>query len=161
MAAGAQVLRPGGGRRIDVCSRTFLVKAGADRPDGGDFSVLELCLGAGQQGPSPHVHRRHEELFYVVEGVFEFLLDTDRSQLGPGSFIRVPPGCRHSFSNPGRGPARFVAMASPAGMEQAFEEMATLSDRGALDERAILRLWARYDTELSPTMSTVSCEVRP
>jgi uncharacterized cupin superfamily protein len=39
-----------------------------DEDTGGGYSVHDNTIPAGSPGPRPHIHRRHEEAFYVLEG---------------------------------------------------------------------------------------------
>jgi uncharacterized cupin superfamily protein len=145
-----EVVRAGQGRPIDLESRKFLIKAAAGRPGGRDFSVLELTVEAGDPGPIPHTHNTYEELFYILEGEFDFLVGDDRHRVGPGDLVRIPPGCQHAFSNPGTKPARWLGIACPAGIEMAFEEMAELRTSGRLSAETLMEVGRRYDTEHHP-----------
>ena len=75
MNAG-EILGPGEGEVIALPGVTAVFKAVGDRRP-GDFVVLELTADPGFAGPRPHLHRRHEELFYVLEGQFDFFVDGD------------------------------------------------------------------------------------
>jgi quercetin dioxygenase-like cupin family protein len=39
-----------------------------DEDTGGSYSVHDNIFPAGSPGPLPHLHRDHEETFYVLEG---------------------------------------------------------------------------------------------
>ena len=78
------------------------------------------CRPAG--GPPPHVHRREDETFYLIEGEVEFLLEEERITAGPGDFVNIPRGAVHCFRNTGAETARMVLTFTPAGIEQFFEE---------------------------------------
>ena len=64
--------------------------------------VTEARYGPGQPGANPHVHRRHADLFHVVEGGLEFLLGPNHAwhRLGPGQTVIAPPGVIHGFQLP-------------------------------------------------------------
>ena len=109
-----QVFGPGQGRVIPLPGATMVFKALSGR-ESGDCVVGEFTAEAGFAGPRPHAHRRHEELFYVLEGEFDFFLGDRTVRLGPGSFINVPPGVMHDFRNPGALPARWLGIVSPWG----------------------------------------------
>ena len=145
MTAG-EILGPGQGKVIALPGVTAVFKAVAD-PRPGDFVVLELTAEPGFAGPRPHVHHRHEELFYVLEGQFDFFVDGDVRRVGPGSFVTVPPGVMHDFRNPGTDPARWLGIASPAGLDRYFEEVLALVAAGTFSEEELRRLRLRYDTE--------------
>ena len=39
--------------------------------------VLEAIEYSGPETPPPHIHRDHDELFYILEGSFKFILGHD------------------------------------------------------------------------------------
>src|SRR5690242_6316598 len=104
-----QILAPGEGKVIALPGVTAVFKAVTDR-NPGDFVVLELTADPGFAGPRPHVHHTHEELFYVLDGEFDFFVGGEIRRVGAGSFLNVPPGVMHDFRNPGTGPARWLGI---------------------------------------------------
>ncbi len=142
----SQVLAPGEGKVIPLPGATMVFKALSGRVS-GDYIVGEFTAEAGFAGPRPHVHRKHEELFYVLEGEFDFFVGDRSVRLGPGSFVNVPPGVVHDFRNPGVLPARWLGIASPGGLDRYFEEAMTLVAEGRLSDEALRELRLRYDTE--------------
>jgi hypothetical protein len=42
---------------------------------------------------------------------------------GPGSFVHLPKDVPHAYENVGTGPARFLGLMVPAGLEKFFEEV--------------------------------------
>jgi quercetin dioxygenase-like cupin family protein len=87
---GAMYLGPG-----DVYR--FLV-TGADTACA--YFAMEAIVAPGG-GPPPHIHRREDETFYVVE---------------------VPRGTVHRFENQGTEAMRMILTLTPAGIEKFFEE---------------------------------------
>jgi mannose-6-phosphate isomerase-like protein (cupin superfamily) len=141
-----QVLGPGEGKVIPLPGATMVFKALSGRAS-GDYIVGEFTADGGFPGPRPHVHRTHEELFYVLEGEFDFFLGDRVLRLGPGSFVNVPPGVVHDFRNPAALPARWLGIASPGGLDRYFEEVMALAAEGRLTEQTQRELRLRYDTE--------------
>jgi mannose-6-phosphate isomerase-like protein (cupin superfamily) len=74
-------------------------------------------------GPPPHIHRREDETFYVLEGEIEFVLGEETIVAGAGDFVSVPRGSVHCFRNSGAETARLVLTFTPAGIEKWFEEI--------------------------------------
>lgn len=71
-------------------------------------------------GPPLHSHEREDELFFVLEGRFKFVLD-GREFIGePGAFVYAPRGSVHAFKNIGTTPGRFLITCTPAGIEVPF-----------------------------------------
>jgi hypothetical protein len=93
------------------------------------------------------VQRKHEELFYGLEGEFEFLLDDEIAPLGPGSLITVSPGVVHAFRNGGSVSPRCLIIGSPAGLDRYFEEKAALGAAEGSAEPALRELRLKYDIE--------------
>ena len=62
----------------------------------------------------------------------------------------MPPGTVHGFSNQTDAPARFLLIASPAGLENYFQELAELiKDEPSWppkDMSKVVALMAKYDT---------------
>jgi quercetin dioxygenase-like cupin family protein len=97
---------------------TFLVTG---EETGGAYFVMEALVSPGG-GPPPHIHRREDETFYVLEGTCTFRLDEERIIAGPGDFINVPRGMVHCFRNEGTEAARLIVTFTPGGMENFFRD---------------------------------------
>jgi mannose-6-phosphate isomerase-like protein (cupin superfamily) len=144
--AEGQILEPGAGKVVPLPGATMVFKALSGRPS-GDFIVGEFTAEPGFAGPRPHIHRTHEELFYVLEGEFDFLLGERSVRLGPGSFVNVPPGVAHDFRNPTDQPARWLGIGNPGGLDLYFDEVRALAVEGRLNEDTLRELRLRYDTD--------------
>ena len=112
---GRVLVNPIGGRMV--------IKA-SDHDVGGSYSLHENILPAGSPGPRPHIHRNHEEAFYVLEGELMMRIGPRMITASVGSFLVVPRGVVHQPSNPGAQPARVLLIFSPAGMDGFFAEAA-------------------------------------
>ncbi len=91
-----------------------------------------------QAGPPPHIHHLEDELFYVLEGEFEFALgDPSDWQPAPaGNWVFVPAGMAHAsrcVSDHGR----LLSIYAPGGAEAFFCEMETIDQS---DQAAVLAL---------------------
>jgi quercetin dioxygenase-like cupin family protein len=95
-----------------------------DEHTAGSFSVHDNTIPAGSPGPRPHIHRAHEETFYVVEGELTVRVGPRTIKAPAGSFVVVPRGVVHQPSNPSEEPARVLLIFSPAGMDRFFVEAA-------------------------------------
>ena len=91
----------------------------------GSFTMLEVTIGP-KQGPPAHVHRREDEMWYLLDGRFRFIADDKLLEAAPGSFVFVPRGTAHCFQNLEDRPSRILVMFTPSGMERFFEEHALL-----------------------------------
>ena len=88
-------VRPAGeGERYAFDGTTFTVKAsGADTE--GRVGVMEQAAPAGLTVP-PHTHEGEDEMFYVLDGTFEFLLDAQGRDV-PCSVVASPPSAAKSI----------------------------------------------------------------
>jgi quercetin dioxygenase-like cupin family protein len=88
---------------------------------GGQYALWHAVVAPGG-GPPPHIHRREDEAFYVLEGTLSFFADGQRLVRGPGSFIHLPRGLQHQFKNETDRPVRVLIQVAPAGLEGMFVE---------------------------------------
>lgn len=95
-----------------------------DEDTRGAYSIHNNTIPPGSSGPRPHIHRHHEEAFYVLEGELTVRVGPRTITAPAGSFVVVPRGVIHQPSNPGTQPTRVLLIFSPAGMDRFFEEAA-------------------------------------
>ncbi len=133
-AARAIVLGPGAGRAVPGAEGITLLAT--SEQTGGAVGVLE-ATGAPGSGPAPHIHHDHDELFYVLEGEFRFLVGETTALAPAGSFVFVPRGTVHAARCVGAGPGRVLAAYLPGGPELAFAAFARASaaERDAVAEQ--------------------------
>lgn len=132
------VVHPGEGK---VLIPELMVLKTSAAQTAGAFEVLEA---SGPGGPPPHIHRGRHELFYVIEGTFEFTVGEDFIQAGPGSVVLVPPDTRHAFQAGAGGKA--LVFVAPAGLEGFFSELGAGMAAGKPDAEIRRSLAGKYDT---------------
>ncbi len=88
----------------------------------GEMALIETLVPP-ESGPPPHLHEREDEVFYIVEGEFEFLMGDKRLRASSGSVVYGPKGTAHTYKNVGPGEGRFLATIIPAGFEHYFREV--------------------------------------
>jgi quercetin dioxygenase-like cupin family protein len=132
---------PGEGESLTLGPNGVLMKAGVGDGD-GTFYLGELALAPGFAGPIPHVHARHLDSFFVVDGSLTVRLGDNEAQAPPGSYAVAPPGAVHTFSNPGEDTVRALNIMAPGGFEQYLQEAA---DAGTSDPAALATIASRYD----------------
>jgi mannose-6-phosphate isomerase-like protein (cupin superfamily) len=94
----------------------------ADRPglrvallaDVEEIGISETWCDPGSPSAPPHVHRRHVESFYVLEGEMTFTAGGRELRAEAGSWVQVPPGVPHTFVFPGDRPVRFLNLHTPS-----------------------------------------------
>lgn len=137
-APGAGELhRAGGGSVIAIKA------AGADTA--GTFFMSEATLDPGFQGPPPHRHEHLHDMFYVLEGVLTMRVGEETHHLQQGTFVCVPPGVAHTFSNASEAPVRFLNFSTPAGWENYMRDLGHAAAAGPLTPEVIGRIASRYD----------------
>jgi mannose-6-phosphate isomerase-like protein (cupin superfamily) len=97
---GEQVifLAPGGGRLYEQGGFRGAIKVDA-KESGGRQCFSEWTVDAGDNGRPPHLHREHQEAFFVVEGTLTFRAGEETIKAEAGSFLFIPSGVVHTFSN--------------------------------------------------------------
>ncbi len=98
---------------------TFLVST---EETGGAFATLEKIIRP-QNGPPPHIHHGNDETLYVMEGTFAFLVGEQTIQAETGTYVYVPRGTVHTFTNIGAAAGRLLVTVTPSGFEKYFEEI--------------------------------------
>jgi quercetin dioxygenase-like cupin family protein len=138
------VHRPGEGERHPVGASEIVIKAtGADT--GGSFFLSETTIEPGFPGPPAHVHERLHDMFYVLDGELTVRLGDHSERLGAATFVCVPPGVVHTFSNETDTAVRFLNFNTPAGWEKYMRELGEAAKSGPLTREAIGRVAARCD----------------
>jgi mannose-6-phosphate isomerase-like protein (cupin superfamily) len=61
-----------------------------------------------------HRHAVTEEIYYLLEGHGEMLLDRETRPVGPGDAIAIPPGTLHQMTNTGSTVLKFLCCCAPA-----------------------------------------------
>ena len=133
---------------------TFLITG---EQTGGAFFMAEVSVPPGG-GPPPHIHRREDEMFYAQQGSLTVQVGGRTLHASPGDFVYLPRGVMHCFKNTGNVDAKFLMVATPAGLEKFFEEaFHRVEDRSAapplVTEAMLGRLLAaasRYGLEFAP-----------
>jgi mannose-6-phosphate isomerase-like protein (cupin superfamily) len=70
-------------------------------------------FGPGREGADPHIHRRHSDLFYVLDGELTLLLESGERQAGAGTLVTIPPFVVHGFRNASAADVRYLNLHAP------------------------------------------------
>ena len=145
------ILGPGEGRTIPGTD-VMTLKATSEET-GGSLGFLEATSAPGT-GPPRHIHRSNDELFYVLEGEFLFLVGERQVSAPPGTFVFIPRGTVHAAKVVGNEPGKTLAAYIPGGLERSFEEFAKLRtekgedvDRSTGQGRTAEEINEKYDSE--------------
>jgi mannose-6-phosphate isomerase-like protein (cupin superfamily) len=105
------VIAPGGGEVIgDAPDRRVEILAEHDT-----LHATWSRFGPGRDGADLHVHRRHSDLFYVLDGELTVRLGRagDEVVAPAGTLVRVPPLVVHGFRNRSAAEVRYLNLHAP------------------------------------------------
>jgi mannose-6-phosphate isomerase-like protein (cupin superfamily) len=141
------VHRPGEGEKIGGPTGVTLKATGEETND--SFYLGEAVVEPGFPGPPPHFHERLHDMFYVLDGTLNMRLGDDTTELQAGSFVCVPPGVVHTFSNPSETPVRFLNFNTPAGWENYMRDLGAALAKGTPSQEEIGQIASRYDFQVA------------
>lgn len=145
----AVILRRGEGERHAAGgSSAIIIKATGD-DTAQSFFLSETTIDPGFPGPPPHRHESLHDMFYVLDGILTMRLGDETHQLEPGTFVCVPPGTIHTFSNRSDAPVRFLNFNTPAGWENYMRELGEAAKAEALTPEVIGQIASHYDFQAS------------
>lgn len=115
---------------------------------GGRLGIAVATLAPRTEGPPQHLHRRHDEGFYVIAGTARFTSGNDIHDAPTGSLVVVPPEVPHTFANPGDEPMVLLSTFTPSFYIQYFRDMAEMIATGRpVTPESAGEIMARYSTE--------------
>lgn len=89
----------------------------------GDYDMFIGETAPGIPGPPPHFHSKYHELFLVLEGEMDFLIEGEHKKIKQGDSINIAANVLHTFENGGPSTCKFVSIHSPKGFFPFFEDM--------------------------------------
>jgi quercetin dioxygenase-like cupin family protein len=117
----ATIVPPGAGTRVWVGSELITVKATAQETACAYFAMESATMP--HSGPPLHRHEGEDEAFYVLEGEFLFQCDGRKINATPGTYVYLPRGTVHTYTNTGDGQGTLLVLCTPAGIERFFTEV--------------------------------------
>lgn len=89
----------------------------------GDLlDYFELKVPAGKGAPL-HIHHKNDETLHVIEGEFTFQVDDKESKAPAGTFLYIPRGIPHKFTNVGNTEGRLIGTFTPSGTFDFFDKL--------------------------------------
>jgi quercetin dioxygenase-like cupin family protein len=82
-----------------------------------ELTVTWFRYAPGEKGPDPHIHHRHTDAFYVLEGELELALGPGAAEIvraTAGTFVAAPPVVVHTFRNASSAEAVFLNFHAPS-----------------------------------------------
>ena len=148
-----EVLGPDTGRPIRIAGDTLWVKAMTGTTDG--VAVLETVAAPGEPAPLDHVHQSYDEVFFVIEGEFEFRVGDELRRAREGDVVTAPRGSAHTFRNVGDNDGRVLIVAAPGRAAQMLEDIGTMiAADGPIPSDGLRRVYDDHDTILVPPLTS-------
>ncbi len=141
------ILLPDDGRTVKIGTKTTCTFKATGADTHGHFGLFEYTMDGGAPGPRPHIHKNLVEMFYVVDGEVELLLDRRKLVAPRLSFMLVPENTPHAFSNASSFQSKLLIMFCPAdSREHYFEGMAELTrNRRVPSQEELTELMLQFD----------------
>ena len=143
------VVSPSEGEVVDLGPlRTRILEDGTGTD--GRLGVVEVWLAPGTPGPPQHIHRQHDETFFVLTGTVRFTVGEEQLDATVGTLVTTPIGVPHTFSNPDPDhDATMLCTVTPDLYINYFRELAAAAREahGRPEPEKILEIMGRYATE--------------
>ncbi len=110
----------------------------------GSMMVAYVVMDPGASSVPDHHQPFEDELWFAVQGEWEWKVGTETRRVGPGAFAYAPRGTTHAFANVGDSTAIMLTVNAPAGHERGFQGANELMSDGAPAE-AIQQHFANHD----------------
>lgn len=95
---------------LDGSTITELIRPGTE--GSRNLSVAQAVVAPGGS-TLPHLHRRTEEVYYVLEGEGVLRRGAHSARIGPGAALLIPPGVEHSLTCVGSEALRILCLCAP------------------------------------------------
>ncbi|MEO0471088.1 MAG: cupin domain-containing protein [Bacteroidota bacterium] len=135
------LIRQGKGKNYDYSQDHCFVKVSSDHTN-GSLSMVEDTLKPGFF-LGRHHHKIMTEVFYVLEGAVEFILDDQSLLLVPGDTLTVPPNVWHAARS--EGGAKMLTIFQNGQFDRYLERISELTDADFADADKMEKLAAAFD----------------
>jgi quercetin dioxygenase-like cupin family protein len=128
------ILLDGEGEHLIVLTDLVTIKISA-KDTANQYSVIQETVPP-QAGPPPHQHAE-VEIFYILEGAFEFLLEDLHNpvRVDSGGVVHVPSQAVHTFKNVGAKAGKLLVILLPGNFEQFFRAVGTPVDEASIPDQ--------------------------
>ena len=134
---------PGSGQALEFPGVTHKLTS---QQTGGAYYLFESVFDP-ESGNRLHLHRREDEVGYVLEGALEIRLADQTVVVEAGSVAHLPKNIPHAIRNPLKTDSRYLFMTVPAGLDQWFDALEAAENAGALDDAMYNKLSLDYGIE--------------
>ena len=111
------------------------------------FTLFSDVFPQAESVVPPHIHKLHDEAFYIVNGSFEVTLGSvdNKTIESAGATVWVPRGTLHAFRTIEDG-SKFAVVFTPAGWENGYNAGRALTDDQRNDEAFMKEFRATWDS---------------
>ncbi len=102
------------GRRYPARRRTQNLVGGGSPIQAKNFSLGFVTLEP-HGGQVPWHNQEQEEVYFLLEGIGEMCLGSERRKVSGGQAVYIPPGVHHQITNTGSTPLKMIYCYGPAG----------------------------------------------
>lgn len=128
-----------------VNSNILDVKVSGKDTDGGLAIFEQTGLSPGRGTPL-HIHHFQDEIFYVLQGEYHFLVGADKHQLKGGDSIFLPRKMPHAWTQVSD-KAKMTVIVQPAGkLEEFFVTMAALKEEPSKEQ--VAKIFSDHEMEI-------------
>jgi quercetin dioxygenase-like cupin family protein len=118
---------------------------------GGRFALVQHLFAPRALAAPLHRHHREDEYTVVLSGRIGAVLGGEEVVAEPGDLLFKPRNQWHTFWNAGDEPAAVLELISPAGLEQFFRRLGTLSAPPTAEELAEMAAPYQCDADAAGT----------
>ena len=127
MGSHHRILQPGDGKLHRFTAGELFTWKTLGEDNGGAMDFGELSVEPAVAVPE-HIHHGHDEAFYIIDGTFRFKVDEEVADASAGTFVFIPRGTAHAWSNTGSEAGRVEIIFTPGGMSGFFEDLEPFID---------------------------------
>ncbi len=113
---------------------------------GGRFALVQHLFAPKALAAPMHRHHDEDEFTFVLSGQIGAVLGDEEFLGSPGDLLVKPRGQWHTFWNAGSTPATVLEIISPAGLEELFRSMESMT--AAPDPETLAEMAAKYHCDL-------------
>ena len=133
-----------------------------------EIGISESVSDPGEPSPPLHLHRRHVESFYVLEGEMTLTIGDRELRAVAGTWAQVPTGTPHTFAFTGDDAVRFLNLHTPScgygaflrGLHEARTDEELAAVRAAFDQEPGLTLGLHGASAAASATTTSSTRSR-
>jgi mannose-6-phosphate isomerase-like protein (cupin superfamily) len=95
----------------DICGKSIEL-INMETSGSKKMSIATILINPSEESKK-HFHKKMEEIYYIVEGEGEIMIDDMISKIKKGHAILLPVGSLHQIKNTGKSILKFISADSP------------------------------------------------